>query len=79
MKKRKPTDEEEELRADRWYYKNLDKFRDNPERSGLLFKLTTKLIYLLTYFTYLTYLNLESFFRLRIGFLNGSISLKCVD
>jgi hypothetical protein len=35
MKKSKPTEDAEELRADRWYYKNMDKVRDNPEQSGL--------------------------------------------
>ncbi len=28
----KETEEEEELRADRWYYKKMDKMRDNPEQ-----------------------------------------------
>jgi hypothetical protein len=37
MKRKKPTEEEEELRADRWYYKNMDGSRDNPEQSGLTF------------------------------------------
>ncbi len=35
MKKRKPTEDAEELRADRWYYKNMDQLRENPEQSGL--------------------------------------------
>jgi hypothetical protein len=35
MKKRKPTEDAEELRAVRWYYKNMDKHRDNPEQSAL--------------------------------------------
>ncbi len=33
--KRVTTNEiEEPLRADRWYYKKMDKNRDNPEQSG---------------------------------------------
>ncbi len=35
IKKRKPTEDAEELRADRWYYNNMDKLRDNPEQSGM--------------------------------------------
>jgi hypothetical protein len=34
MKIAKPTEPPEELRADRWYYKSMDKLRDNPEQSG---------------------------------------------
>ena len=34
MKKRKQSEEQEPLRADRWYYKNMDVERDNPEQSG---------------------------------------------
>ena len=35
MKRTKPTEDEQEPRADRWYYKNMDKLRDNPEQSGM--------------------------------------------
>ncbi len=35
MKRTKPTEDEQELRADRWYYKKMDKLRDNPEQSGM--------------------------------------------
>jgi hypothetical protein len=35
MTKRKPTEDAEELRADRWYYKNMDELRDNTEQSGM--------------------------------------------
>jgi hypothetical protein len=41
MKKGKPTESMEELRADRWYYKNMDQLRDNPEQSGLYIILIT--------------------------------------
>ena len=41
MKKRKLTEDAEELRADRWYYKNMDQQRDNPEQSGLYITLIT--------------------------------------
>ena len=34
MKKHKPSEEQKTLRADRWYYKNMDGERDNPEQSG---------------------------------------------
>ena len=33
-KKRKITEVEEPLRADRWFYKNMEKNRDEPEQSG---------------------------------------------
>ena len=36
MKKRKKSEEQEPLRADRWYYKNMDGERDNPEQSGYI-------------------------------------------
>ena len=36
MKKRKKSEEQEPLRADRWYYKNMDCDRDNPEQSGYI-------------------------------------------
>ena len=36
MKKRKQSEEQEPLRADRWYYKNMDCQRDNPEQSGYI-------------------------------------------
>ena len=36
MKKRKKSEEQEPLRADRWYYKNMDCQRDNPEQSGYI-------------------------------------------
>jgi hypothetical protein len=36
MNKRKPTENAKELRADRWYYKNMDKLRDNPKQSDFL-------------------------------------------
>ena len=36
MKKRKQAEEQEPLRADRWYYKNMDGERDNPEQSGCM-------------------------------------------
>jgi hypothetical protein len=36
MKRKKESEEEEILRADRWYYKNMDRERDNPEQSGQL-------------------------------------------
>ena len=39
MKKTKPTESVAELRADRWYYKNMDQLRDNPEQSGMYLKL----------------------------------------
>ncbi len=35
MKRTKPTEDEQELRADRCYYKTMDKLRDNPEQSGM--------------------------------------------
>ena len=35
MKKRKRSEKEEPLRADRWYYKGMDEERDYPEQSGL--------------------------------------------
>ncbi len=35
MKSKKPTEDSAELRADRWYYKNMDGLRDNPEQSGM--------------------------------------------
>jgi hypothetical protein len=35
MKRRKTTEDAKELRADRWYYKNMDILRDNPEQSGI--------------------------------------------
>ena len=35
MKRKQPSKEKEELRADRWYYKNMNHSRDNPEQSGL--------------------------------------------
>ncbi len=43
MKKRKlpENEEEQELRADRWKYKNMDILRDNPEQSGLYLILLT--------------------------------------
>ena len=47
-KKQKPNEIPEELRADRWYYKNMDKLRDNPEQSGLY------LILIALFFTYCT-------------------------
>jgi hypothetical protein len=31
MKRNKPSENEEPLRADRWYYKNMDEGIDNPE------------------------------------------------
>ena len=36
MKKRKQSEEQELLRADQWYYKNMDGERDNPEQSGYI-------------------------------------------
>ena len=36
MKKRKQAEEQEPLRADRWYYTNMDGERDNPEPSGCM-------------------------------------------
>ena len=36
MKKTKQSEEQEPLRADRWYYKNMDGERDNPEPSGCM-------------------------------------------
>ncbi len=33
-KKRKITEVEEPLRADRWFFKNMEKKRDEPEQSG---------------------------------------------
>ena len=36
MERKKESEEEEILRADRWYYKNMDRERDNPEQSGQL-------------------------------------------
>jgi hypothetical protein len=36
MKKRKQAEEQELLWADRWYYKNMDGERDNPEQSGCM-------------------------------------------
>ena len=63
MKKRKLTEDAEELRADRWYYKNMDQQRDNPEQSGLYIILITVSCLNSTYFTYFTY----------------SFSNKCVD
>ena len=33
-KKTKPSEAEEPLRADRWYYKKMDGERDEPEQSG---------------------------------------------
>jgi hypothetical protein len=41
MKKTKPTESVAELRADRWYYKNMDDLRDNPEQSGIFHLLST--------------------------------------
>ena len=35
MKKRKRSEKEDPLRADRWYYKGMDEERDDPEQSGL--------------------------------------------
>jgi hypothetical protein len=35
MKRKKPSENEEPFRVDRWYYKNMDDERDNPEQSGL--------------------------------------------
>ena len=34
MKKRNRSEQEEALRADRWYYKNMDEEQDKPEPSG---------------------------------------------
>ncbi len=34
-----------ELRADRWYYKNMDPLRDNPEQSGLYITLITVIVF----------------------------------
>jgi hypothetical protein len=41
MKKRNPPENEEELRADRWYDKNMDNLRDKPKQSGLYLILIT--------------------------------------
>jgi hypothetical protein len=35
MKRTEPPEEEQELRVDRWFYKNMIVLRDNPEQSGL--------------------------------------------
>jgi hypothetical protein len=54
LKRTKPTEEEEELREDSWYFKNMDVLRDNPEQSGL----TIIYIYqcFLNYLGYILYL-----------------------
>ena len=54
MKRTKQSEPEEALRADRWYKKNTDEERDNPEQSGLY------LIIYITYCVYCTYTTYES-------------------
>ena len=51
MKRKNESEEEEILRADCCYYKNMDGERDNPEQSGHL----QCLVYLNTQYTYQTY------------------------
>jgi hypothetical protein len=47
MKRKKPSEPEEPLQADRWFSKNMDHERDNPEQSGMY------LNFQITYATYL--------------------------
>ena len=54
MKRTKQSEPEEALQADRWYKKNTDEERDNPEQSGLY------LIIYITYCVYCTYTTYES-------------------
>ncbi len=54
-KRTKQSEPEEALRADRWYKKNTDEERDNPEQSGLY------LIIYITYCVYCTYTAYESY------------------
>ena len=63
MKKGKPNEVPEALRADRWYYKNMDKLRDNPEQSGLLDSIILTFCYFihLMYLVYISYLFSQHF------------------
>jgi hypothetical protein len=68
MKRKKPTEDSEELRADRWYYKNMDDLLDNPEQSGIYHYLVC--LVNISYLLHLIYLYIY-YFR--------SFSNKCVD
>ena len=54
MKRTKQSEPEEALQADRWYKKNTDEERDNPEQPCLY------LIIYITYCVYCTYTTYES-------------------